>query len=141
MNKEKETTKKVREQRKILLKEKLWMQILIILVALIMITATHKVILNNVYDGDLQISKTLKPYKQAAVVKSEAGDGWSTTVAVGNRTYRNYKQYEGSYASKEFWPHGEYTTISGAGCGPTSVAIVLSGYGFDDGRGGHFHNV
>lgn len=54
----------------------------------------------------------------------QSGDGYSTITMVGDKTYRNYKQYEGSYASDYYWG----STIAGAACGPTSVAIVLSGY-------------
>ncbi|MEE0865582.1 MAG: C39 family peptidase [Clostridia bacterium] len=62
----------------------------------------------------------------------EKGDGWNSTTTVEypngvKRTYRNYKQYEGSYAGIPYW-NGN---IASDGCGPTSVAIVLSGYGYD----------
>lgn len=72
----------------------------------------------------------------------ESGDGWSsvTEVKAANgvtRTYRNYKQYDNgnTYWNKEYWPTGEYKNIGGAGCGPTAVAIVLSGYGYDSNPG------
>lgn len=62
----------------------------------------------------------------------EKGDGWNSTTTVEypngvKRTYRNYKQTEGSYAGVHYWEN----EISTDGCGPTSVAIVLSGYGYD----------
>lgn len=62
----------------------------------------------------------------------EKGDGWNSTTTVEypngvKRTYRNHKQTEGSYAGIPYW-NGN---IASAGCGPTSVAIVLSGYGYD----------
>lgn len=72
----------------------------------------------------------------------ESGDGWSsvTEVKAANgvtRTYRNYKQYDNgnTYWNKEYWPTGTYKNIAGAGCGPTAVAIVLSGYGYDSDPG------
>lgn len=62
---------------------------------------------------------------------AESGDGWSSTTEVSSsgttRTYRNYKQYQGSYAGNHYWG-GD---IADSGCGPTAVAIVLSGYGYD----------
>ena len=58
---------------------------------------------------------------------SESGDGYSSITEVDGKTYRNYKQYEGSYAGNPFG----YGTISDSGCGPTSVTIVLSGYKLD----------
>lgn len=62
---------------------------------------------------------------------TESGDGWSSTTEVSSsgttRTYRNYKQYEGSYAGNHYWQN----IIKTDGCGPTAVAIVLSGYGYD----------
>lgn len=62
----------------------------------------------------------------------EKGDGWNSTTTVEypngvKRTYRNYKQYKGSYADVDYWEN----KIWSDGCGPTSVAIVLSGYGYD----------
>ena len=64
---------------------------------------------------------------------TQSGDGYSSITQVGDKTYRNYKQYEGSYSQDPFWEHGEYeyNCISNSGCGPSSVAIVLSGYGID----------
>ena len=63
---------------------------------------------------------------------SETGDGWDsiTTVNYPNgvtRTFRNYKQYQGSYAGNSYWGG----TISANACGPSSIAIILSGYGID----------
>ena len=72
----------------------------------------------------------------------ETGDGWNsvTEVKAANgvtRTYRNYKQYDNgnTYWNQEYWPTGTYKNIAGAGCGPTAVAIVLSGYGYDSDPG------
>lgn len=63
---------------------------------------------------------------------ADTGDGWNsiTTVEYPNgtkRTFRNYKQYEGSYADESFWGG----KIKRYGCGPSSVAIILSGYGIN----------
>ena len=63
---------------------------------------------------------------------NEIGDGWDsiTTVNYPNgvkRTFRNYKQYKGSYSNKPYWEG----TISFTGCAPTAVSIILSGYGID----------
>lgn len=56
---------------------------------------------------------------------ADSGDGFSNTTKINNATYRNYKQYAGSYASKSYWSG----TMSSDGCGPTAGAIVASGYG------------
>ena len=54
------------------------------------------------------------------------GDGYSTTyTSSAGRTFNEFKQSRGSYKS-QLYSQG---TISSSGCGPTSVAIVLSGYG------------
>lgn len=53
----------------------------------------------------------------------EGGDGYSKTITVAGKTYKIYKQ--GNYKKYSFWGG----TISSHGCGPTSVAIVASGYG------------
>lgn len=57
----------------------------------------------------------------------ETGDGYNSLTKVGNKNYKNYKQYEGSYKNQKYFG-GE---ISDSGCGPTSVAIVASGLGID----------
>lgn len=57
----------------------------------------------------------------------QSGDGYDSLTVVGNRNYKNYKQYLGSYASQSYWGG----TVSSDGCGPTSVAIIASGYGID----------
>ena len=52
------------------------------------------------------------------------GDGYhSEYTSSSGKTYKEYKQYEGSYASNSYW-NG---TIKNSGCGPTSVAILASG--------------
>ena len=64
---------------------------------------------------------------------SESGDGWKSTTTVtssgATRTYRNYKQNdkESSYWNYPYWDGN----IGSDGCGPTSMAIVLSGYGYN----------
>ena len=58
---------------------------------------------------------------------SETGDGYTWLTKVGDKNYKNYKQFRGSYAEKSYWGG----TIHQYGCGPTSVAIVLSGLGID----------
>lgn len=58
---------------------------------------------------------------------AESGDGYSSITKVGDKTYRNYKQYEGSYSGDYYWG----SSIAGAACGPTSVTIVLSAYKMD----------
>lgn len=69
----------------------------------------------------------------------ESGDGYSSITTVGDKQYRNYKQYEGSYSENHYWDGN----IASDGCGPSSVAIVLSGYGLDYNPGDvvdMFHN-
>lgn len=51
------------------------------------------------------------------------GTGYTHTVSVGSRTYKVYNQEK--YSAYGFWGG----TIATHGCGPTSVAIVASGYG------------
>lgn len=62
---------------------------------------------------------------------SETGDGYTWLTKVGDKNYKNYKQFRGSYAEKSYWGG----TIHQYGCGPTSVAIVLSGLGIDKNPG------
>ena len=52
------------------------------------------------------------------------GDGYSEEyTSSAGITYKDYKQYEGSYASNKYWEG----TISTDGCGPTSLSIIASG--------------
>lgn len=52
---------------------------------------------------------------------------WSKSV-VNGVTFKDYKQGSGSeWADMSYWG----STMAAAGCGPTSAAIVLSGYGID----------
>ena len=57
----------------------------------------------------------------------ETGDGYESLTKINGRQYKNYKQYKGSYANNSYW-NG---TITNSGCGPTSIAIIASGYGID----------
>lgn len=61
------------------------------------------------------------------------GDGYDTEVTFNDRTYREYKQSRGNYQTVGFGKdkcsaHGAQHVHSN-GCGPTSVAIIASGYG------------
>lgn len=56
---------------------------------------------------------------------SSNGNGYSKVYKVNGKEYKEFKQSQGSYASVPY----SGGTISSSGCGPTSVAIVASGYG------------
>lgn len=53
------------------------------------------------------------------------GDGYSSTFTANGRMYKEFKQSKGSYSSDKY----SEGTVSSSGCGPTSSAIVASGYG------------
>ena len=55
--------------------------------------------------------------------------GYNTVTKVNGITYRNYSQKGGAYANEPFNGNAMYSD----GCGPTSCAILLSGYGKDTG--------
>lgn len=61
------------------------------------------------------------------------GDGYNNEIKLNNKTYKEYKQSMGSYATAGFGvtPCSTHNSphIHNNGCGPTSVAIVASGYG------------
>lgn len=74
----------------------------------------------------------------------DSGDGYSSTTTVNGITYKNYKQSSGSYAGYYYWGNSDPNNIgsnstadpnsmNGSGCGPTTAAVVLSGYGIDKG--------
>ncbi len=73
-----------------------------------------------------------------------SGDGYNSTTTVNGITYKNYKQFSGSYAGYYYWGNSDPNNIgsnstadpnsmAGSGCGPTTAAVVLSGYGIDKG--------
>lgn len=45
------------------------------------------------------------------------------TSSIGNKTYKQFEQWTGDYAEKSYW-NG---TMHDSGCGPTSIAILVSG--------------
>ena len=52
------------------------------------------------------------------------GDGYdSEYTSSAGITYKQFKQYKGTYAGNTYWDG----TITSSGCGPTSIAILLSG--------------
>lgn len=59
------------------------------------------------------------------IVKVRSGDGYTKVTTYNNKTYKEYKQSKGSYSGDKY----SGGTIASSGCGPTSVAIVASGYG------------
>ena len=56
---------------------------------------------------------------------AESGQGYETVITVNGITYKNFKQGD--------FPNIPYSegSIATSGCGATSTAIVLSGYGYD----------
>ena len=76
-------------------------------------------------------SRTSNSSSLAYVDESASGDGYynTTTYQFNGVTYKNYKQFSGSYADDKFW-NGTYKTSA---CGPTSAAILASGYGCEEG--------
>ena len=60
---------------------------------------------------------------------SQSGDGYAAVyTSSSGLTYRNYKQYEGSYSRNKF----RYSDIWNCGCFPTSISILASGLGHED---------
>ena len=57
-----------------------------------------------------------------------SGDGYTQVYTVGDKKYKEFKQGSGSYAQTVKYSEGN---IASSGCGPTSAAIVASGYGKD----------
>ena len=65
------------------------------------------------------------------VENQESGDGYRTTFTVGTRTYKNYKQQEGSYNHDRLAGFEGTDDIYSGGCAITSMAVIASGYGID----------
>ena len=64
-----------------------------------------------------------KDVKKATVIQ-ETGDGYiQKYTSSAGITYTEFKQFQGSYSENSYWDG----TIHSSGCGPTSVAILMSG--------------
>lgn len=65
-----------------------------------------------------------KPKPTEAKETQVAGDGYNIEyTSSAGITYKEFKQFQGSYAGNAYWDG----TISTSGCGPTSVANLASG--------------
>lgn len=60
----------------------------------------------------------------------ESGDGYNNIFVVGTRTYKNYKQQQGSYCQDELAGFSG-DTLYRSGCAINAVAVLASGYGID----------
>lgn len=58
---------------------------------------------------------------------SAESDGYTKTYTANGKTYKEFKQGQGTYKEIKY----SDGNISSSGCGPTSAAIVASGYGKD----------
>lgn len=56
---------------------------------------------------------------------SANGDGYTKVYSANGKSYKEYKQSRGSYKDVKY----SDGTVASSGCGPTSSAIVASGYG------------
>lgn len=59
---------------------------------------------------------------------SETGDGYDKVFTANGKTYKEFDQHKGTYANSVKYSSDH---ISHSGCGPTSAAIIASGYGKD----------
>ena len=79
---------------------------------------------NNKKDKDNSEKKNKKSEDQKAIVIKENGDGYTQKyTSSAGITYTEFKQYQGSYNGNLYWDG----TINSSGCGPTSLAILMSG--------------
>ena len=60
----------------------------------------------------------------------ESGDGYNNIFVVGTRTYKNYKQQQGSYCQDELAGFSG-DTLYRSGCAINAIAVIVSGYGID----------
>ena len=66
---------------------------------------------------------------QHVAVPEKEEEGYQDIIEDGNVEYIHYLQYKGTYKDNRY--RGEGHTIASDGCGPTSVATLLSGYGIE----------
>lgn len=85
--------------------------------------------------GNSVVAEMLKIYNSVGIStggsSAAQGNGYSTTYTSSKtgRTYKEFKQNRGSYSTMIHGYSGR--TIAEAGCNITSMAIVISGYGYD----------
>lgn len=77
--------------------------------------------------------KVILSVSSSTKTKNKNGNGYSKVITMGDRTFKLYKQYQGSYSQKPYnsTNNKRMQKISNTGCGPSSLAIVLSGYGYN----------
>ena len=87
------------------------------------------------YVGTKSVNFTIsKRLSESVKLKKASGDGYTRTVTLLGKTYKLYKQKKGSYKNVKYGSshankNKNTKKVSNNGCGPSSVAIVLSGYG------------
>lgn len=62
---------------------------------------------------------------------SSKGDGYTTVAKLNEKNYKEFKQNSSNASYKSIVYSNERTSIAGSGCGPTSIAIIASGYGLN----------
>lgn len=70
-------------------------------------------------------STTTSSGTQTSGTGSVDSDGYSQKVIFNGVEYKEYKQNSSIWGSHTYWGDG---TIAGDGCGPTSIAVILSGF-------------
>lgn len=77
--------------------------------------------------------KVILSVSSSTKTQRKNGDGYTRVITMGDRTFKLYKQYQGSYSQKPFnsTNNRRMQKISNTGCGPSSLAIILSGYGYN----------
>ena len=70
------------------------------------------------------------PSSTGGSAQAASGEGYITTFTASNgKTYKDYKQFIGSYANTIYSYAG--TPIHESGCSITAIATILTGYGID----------
>lgn len=87
---------------------------------------------NGIYRNSLGETIDTSKYNQLdSALIAESGQGYDNIYqsSSGNK-YKLFIQKR--YPDVPYWPESNSKTVAGAGCGPTSAAIILSGFGTND---------
>ena len=92
---------------------------------------TGKVIITGKGKYEGTINKTfLISIEDTRSIKPKKGKSDYKVITLSGRTFKLYKQGGASYSGWKF-NYNNKSTIRGNGCGPVSIADIMSGYGYD----------
>lgn len=96
-------------------------------------TRTNRKTLDEITIKSITYSPIISSNSGGTATENDGYDAIFENTKTGNK-YREYRQNKGSYMNDTYWVDNnpnDQDTIAYAGCGPSSIAIVASGYGLN----------